>query len=311
MATKYSGSLDVGAELDDEKRKPVIDDSEDGEETASSQDDDFNELIRKELGEPEKPRKEIMIEPAAEVPKVEPKPEVKEIKIEKKVEPKVEKAPEPKIEKKVVAPKIEKKPAKVEKKPVAPAPKVEKPKVEKPKVEKREPKIETRKPAGGNRIITILILLLVAAGAVYAVSALRSTKDSAAMGCASQYVDDRGGISLAWGDASSVEQYWLKQAYEATSETEAARIFHMLACPEAFLSPFSDPNGYVNCKTPSVYVIVDSQALKDNPVASLDSSSVLSKLASQKNSTTFSLKYALSEPSVSAWEVRFNATKKA
>lgn len=341
MSTKYSASLDVGEQLDEEKpkkRAPVIDDSEDVEQTEHSLEDDFNELIRRELADKPKKKepKEIMIEPVAvkepeiviekpvEKPrrpaKAEKKVEVSEApKIE--VEPQVEK-PEPKI-----VPTPEVKPKLVEKKPqpkkiaVKPEPKkIERPepkKVEKKeKVSKPEPKAE-RNPAPtpkSNRIMTLLILILVAAGAVYAVNALRNGKDAAAMGCASDYVDDRGGISLAWHDASTVEQYWLRTAFETNSEIEAARIFHMLACPDAFLSTLSDPLGYVNCPTPAVYVIIDEHTLKDNAMAALDEQSVLTKLNAANSAKYFTLKYVLDEPAVRAWEVKLNqtnSTKKA
>jgi|GEM_PF-6835972 len=334
MATKYSGSLDVGEELDEEnKRPPVIDDSDDGEETSAE--DDFNDLIRRELGDitpqPKKkdePKQEITIEPVKEVPKIEPKPEVKpapkpkvvkteapkaEAKIEKPVEKKEIPKPAPKVEKKVEPKKEIKKPEpkKVEK----PAPKVKKEEPKKPEVKKAEPKKEPPKasrsePASkGTRWMTLIILLLVAAGAVYAVHALRNGKDNAALGCASSYASQRGGISLSWHDASSVEQYWLKQAFESASELEAARIFHMLACPDAFLSTLSDPAGYVNCPAPSTYIIIDEHTIEDNPIAALDDGSVLTKLASGKASRHFALKYNLAQPSVTAWEVQLNATK--
>ncbi|HSU72943.1 MAG TPA: hypothetical protein VLJ21_03785 [Candidatus Binatia bacterium] len=333
MATKYSGSLDVSKELDEDepKRSPVIDDSEDASE--HSLEDDFNELIRRELGEPKKkaePKKDITIEPVKEAPKIqEPditieKPAEKPRKPEKKIDV-------IKVEKKALEPKPIAKPAPkpklVEKKPepknvtVKPEPKkVERHEPKAPKVEKVEKTSEPKKTKKdsptpwSNRIITLVILILVAAGAVYAVNALRNGKDAAAMDCASDYVDDRGGISLAWSDASTVEQYWLRQAFESTSELEAARIFHMLACPDAFLSTLSDPSGYANCPTPPTYVIVDDQTVKDNAMAALDDQSILTKLNAGTGTKYFSLKYALDSPDVHAWEVHLNqtnATKKA
>ena len=328
MATKYSGSLDVGEELDEENKRPPVIDDDDGEETPSAE-DDFNDLIRRELGDitpqPKKKEAEVKIEPAKEVPKVEEikieKPAPKPIRVKEvpKIVPKFVK-PEPKIVKAEVkkeVPKV-KEVVKVKKETPKPTPKPvpkvmpKAPKVVKAelrKAEKSEPKREV-KQSSGTRWLTLLILLLVAAGAVYAVHALRTGKDDAALGCAMSYASQKNGVSLAWKDANAVEQYWLKSAYESTSELEAARIFHMLACPDAFLSTLSDPAGYLNCKTPVTYVLIDQQTLDENPIAAFGNTTVLTKLNTGKASKNFILKYQLTTPLVSAWEVKLNTTKK-
>jgi hypothetical protein len=344
MATKYSASLDVGEELDNEspkkKRQPLIDDSE-PEQDKPSLEDDFNDLIRRELGEeaPKKPVKAeaaveapvIKIEPVKEVPKVDrPVKPVKEIKIEKiqskptRPEPKLVKAetrPMPKVEvkpepKKVEQPKPKPEPKKVEVR-VEKKPEVKKaePKVEKkptPKVESKraeQKKTESKREPGSwsTRWAILIVLILIAGGAVYAVNALRNGKDAAALGCAAGFVDQKSGVSVSWNDASAVERYWLRQAFESDNELDAARIVHMLACDQAFLSTLSDPNGYSSCPTPATYLIVNEQALADNPVAALDNSSMLTKLASDATLKQFTLAYKLSDPSVRAWSVSVTA----
>lgn len=304
------------------KRKPLIDDSPD--EMEHSLEDDFNELIRRELAD-DAP-KEIKVEPAKEVPKVEisdekrdaPKQEPKRVpKDVPKPEPK--RAPVARAPPKKVAERVQ--PKKVESKP------------EPKKVERNEPKRDPRAhpkrhvepakketppqapaPVNGPRTgrwFSLMVLLLIAVGAVYAVSALRNSKDAGALGCAAAYVQDHSGVSLLWADANAVERYWLRQAFETSSGQEAAVIFHMLACDEAFLSTLSDPAAYVDCVTPPVYVVVDSATLSENPVAALGAETVLAQLVAGKSLRQFKLAYALEEPGVSAWEVTVDAPPKA
>ncbi len=104
-----------------EKRKPLIDDSEPQKE--HSLEDDFNDLIRRELGGPE-PKKEIVIEPVAPKP-VRPEPAVIIEPVKPVVKPEVKKVDVPKVEKKVEVKKVETPKVEVKKVEVKPAPKVE------------------------------------------------------------------------------------------------------------------------------------------------------------------------------------------
>ncbi len=304
-----------------EKRKPLIDDSEPEEH---SLDDDFNDLIRRELSDgtpPEKikiekpvfiesPKK---IEAKAEIKKAEQKKvdEVKpkkEIKIEpvKKQTPKkimIEKVEPKKIEPKVVA--VKPQPRKIETKP-------EPRKVERHELKVAEPQ-KTRveestapayddTPKGFGKWVAVLLVLLVAAAGVYAVSAIRNGKDAAAVDCATAFAEERG-ASLSWSDANSAEQYWLGKVYETHSELEAVEILSMLACPDAFISTLSDPAAYSACPVPVTYVIIDERALSENPIARLDAESILAKLNAKVSLTRFKLAYELTEPSVAAWKM--------
>lgn len=303
------------------KRKPLIDDSP--EKIEHSLEDDFNELIRRELADDVPKKAEIKVEPAKEVPKVEePKrdaPETKRApqKTEQRPEPKrapVARAPPKKVAERVQPKKVESKPEpkKVERNEPKKDPRVHpKRHVEQPKKESPAPAPNPVEGPRTGRWFTMLILLLVAVGAVYAVSALRNNKDASALGCAAAYVQDHSGVSLLWADANAVERYWLRQAFETSSEKESAEILHMLACDEAFLSTLSDPATYVDCATPPVYLVVDSATLSENPVAALGQETVLAQLVAGKPLKQFKLTYSLDELGVSAWEVSVSAPKKA
>ena len=104
-----------------EKRKPLIDDSEPQKE--HSLEDDFNDLIRRELGGPE-PKKEIVIEPVAPKP-VRPEPAVIIEPVKPVVKPEVKKVDVPKVEKKVEVKKVETPKVEAKKVEVKPVPKVE------------------------------------------------------------------------------------------------------------------------------------------------------------------------------------------
>ncbi len=309
-----------------DKRKPVIDDSP--EPNQHSLDDDFNDLIRRELSDDapksSEPKPAPVIEPKVEPKPVKIEPVKKEIKIEpvKKVErpvpaKKVEieaKKPEPKkaevkkVEPKVVA--VKPQPKKVETRPEPR--KVERAKVEPKKVEPRKAEAKSEpirgapayddEPKGLGKWIAILLVLILAAAAVYAVGALRSGKDASGLECATEYADARG-TTLSWSDASSVEQFWLTKAFETKSEAESVEILHMLACESAFISTLSEPAGYSSCPTNDIFVVVDESALSDNPIARLDKDSVLAKLNTESTLVRFTLAYKLTDPNVRAWKI--------
>ncbi|MBI4151037.1 hypothetical protein HY492_02845 [Candidatus Woesearchaeota archaeon] len=315
-----------------EKRKPLIDDSEPKNE--ASLDDDFNDLIRRELSDdaPAKPveaKPGVVIEPVKkpelkpEIKKVEIKAEPKkvEVKPELKKEIKIEPAKKPTPKKIAIEPvkKIERpQPKKVEPKLVAvkPQPRRVETKPEPRKVERHELKVAEHKkespepatpvyddtPKGLGKWVAVLLVLLVAAAAVYAVSAIRNGKDAAAVDCATSYAEERG-ASLSWADANSAEQYWLSNVYETHSELEAVEILRMLACPDAFISSLSDPAAYSACPVPDIYVVIDERALSDNPIARLDAESILAKLNAKAPLTRFTLAYELADPAVTAWKV--------
>jgi hypothetical protein len=322
--------VNVVADENNKRRKPLIDDSE--PQSEHSLDDDFNDLIRRELGEesPKKKEPEIMITPAREeVKRPEPKIEVVPVKPEPRPEPIIKKETIKPVAKPAPVKKVEIKKApvkpipvkKVEPKVVAvkAQPKKVETKAEPRKVERHvpsQPKVVNRAtgpvqprqdayddtPRFGKYVAMIIVLVLLAVG-VYAVGAMRSNTGEAGLGCASTYVDQRSGVELSWADASPVEQSWLRKAYEESSEAKAAEIFHMLACDDAVLGTLSDPAAYSKCPTPNVYVVVDERTLSENPTASLDSKSVLALMHSDNALKQFTLVYKLAEPDVRVWKI--------
>jgi len=304
-SVKYGASLDVGSDMDKErKRKPVIDDTPE----VKKADEDFNDLIRKELGEsPKKP--DIKIEPARKAIKIEPAR--KSIRIEPARKP-VERAKAvPKgsqTRKPIMAQRAKIKPFSSRKQPKAITPRVPKQTKPTPATPPNDgiplqPSDLPIQPKSSGRWVSLLVMLLVAVGAVYAMGTLRGSDDADSFACASSFVDEQGGISLTFSDANAVERFWLRNAYESDDAVKSARIFHMLACEEAFLSTLSDPSAYANCSTPPVYVIVDEETLDANPVAALGEETILSKLATYGSINSFELVYRLETPDVSAWEV--------
>jgi hypothetical protein len=327
MGKYLSGSLDVGAELDEEPMGPVIDEDE---EESSSFEEDFGDLIRKELGddvpsdEPSETPQEIKIEPAKEAPiieekeelpeivpvaKPEPKKEVPKAEPIKKVAPKKEVAKAKPVKKAEPKPKPAKKPAT---KKVAKPKKTKVKKVSKP-VEKKAPVVAPTptpepipQPASqpsrspNTRIFMFLILLLIATGVVYAVGSIFST-DEGAFACAVGFVDDKEGASLAWSESNAVSKYWLGEAFQTNDVVESQEILHMLACEDTFLSTLSEPASYAACETPQVYLIVDEQSISDNVIATSDEFSVLSRLLAGEEVDGFELEYELDD--VTAWKV--------
>lgn len=274
----------------EKKRKPVIDDTPEPQKTSAE--DDFNDLIRRELeGKPEpKPAKPIKIEPAKEVPKVEPKvvKSRKPIMAQRaKVKP-FSRKPKPKV----IKPRV---PKKIDPPKEAPTPDPE-----------PSTPVYTPPPSspGRSRWMSLLIIILIAVGAVYGMNALRNSDDDGAFDCAVDYVDGQSGTPVIWDEANAVERFWLRNAYESNDAVKSARIFHMLACEEAFLSTLSEPSAYKNCVTPPVFVIIDESALSENPAAALDENSVLTKLANEGVLRGFDLVYRLSDPDVSAWQIQ-------
>jgi len=330
--SKYSYSLDVGKDLDDETSVPkglakyeqefkeLLEDDQPKAPAADEKQKDVKKEAPKE--QKKEPIKEQKKEPVKEVKREVRKEAPKKVEVKKQVAAKPQSKPMPRPVPKPVPVKVKPRESKVERpkavdartvstklSPQGPAQsakttgQIQKPSA--PNAQNPSSPASDNLP-GGRWPLAILIAVIVIAGLFYAFQSMGVSDVPAATTCTYKYIDSKDGVVLSWENATAVQREWLRQAMLTSESGKAAEIFKMLACPGARVTNESVPMTYADCEVPATYLVV-SPVMYDALVKEARRNSMLAGMSNPKSEFKrfFTVAYATEDPKLVTWRVKW------